>query len=209
MTSLNELTFQMLCVVLGLKYQLVASSMTQYVKGHLDSKRHANLIRVFFGLMMACTFISFVVYVVKCFSTSLNSQLLGLETSFSICGLLFQLTLFGCYLKSMIELNRAIKKTSDAGESNCKMQFVNLTFYTMLCIVQLFCVLAWQKYGVSVITIMSVRTIVELMEKVTIIFLVNQFGQKLTVKTMINAAGELTILGIEDNKNIFQFTVKP
>jgi hypothetical protein len=56
---------------------------------------------------------------------------------------------------------------------------------------------------------MSVRTIVELMEKVTFLFLVNQFGQKLTVKTMINSAGELTIIGIEHNKNVFQLTVKP
>lgn len=65
MTATNELWCSVLAIVLALKYQIVASSMSQYVTGNLDSIKHARNIKLVFGTLLLASLISFIVYLVR------------------------------------------------------------------------------------------------------------------------------------------------
>ena len=83
--------------------------MTQYVRGNLDSKQNANNVRLFFAIIMCFCLGTYTTYVWFCCHTYEGMQLVTMETVNSCFNLMFNLILFVCYLKSMMQLRKAIK----------------------------------------------------------------------------------------------------
>jgi hypothetical protein len=102
-----ELFAGLAALILALKYQLVASAMQQYVRGQLDSVKHANKIKLFFILSMFISLIVYVFYCVMCARP--NSDVIQLEFRFACAGIVLQVFLLLSYLKSMLEIECAVR----------------------------------------------------------------------------------------------------
>lgn len=109
MTSINEIICALVAIGLACKYQLVASSMSQIVKGNLDSLKNANRIKLLYGITAIAAIITFIIYVAKCIRVTEGNALLDMEFRFLVGCLFLLLFLFCSYIKSMYELAGVIK----------------------------------------------------------------------------------------------------
>lgn len=87
-----------------MKYQLVANSMEQYIRGNLDSYRHSRIVKLFFFVLLLSAFVAFFTYVAKARHTELGSIMIKTEIRFLIGGIVLLVILFGSYIKSMLQL---------------------------------------------------------------------------------------------------------
>lgn len=181
-------------MVLALKYQLVASSMEHYITGNLDTLRNTKLTKAFFSVLLLMVTFSFVVYIIFCIYTTKGKQLKTDELKFILSGVVLLLTLFLSYFKSLVQMERAVRKTEENKSNRC-MQVVNLTLFGVLLTVQIFYAITWDRIHNSIITVSLCRMIVELSVKFVLLYLVTQFGAAITVKSFVHANGDLIIMG--------------
>jgi len=76
---------------------------------------------------------------------------------------------------------------------------VNLTFFLFLIIVQFIYLYLWRSLKKGMIFVGVLRVVIELAEKVVFLCLVKAFGICISVKTYINASGDLIIVGTDNN----------
>ena len=114
---------------------------------------------------------------------------------FIVLEAVFILVLFGSYLKSVLQLKKALKRTEDS-QPDRWMQIINLSLFILLFLTQLFNAITVNDfYGFIEINIL--RTAIELFIKCTFLVLINKFGTNLVVKSYNMSNGDLFIVGTD------------
>ena len=65
MTGTNEMLCSYLATILALKYSLVASSMSQYITGNLDTNLAISRTKLVYGVLMLAIGVTYLFYLVK------------------------------------------------------------------------------------------------------------------------------------------------
>lgn len=130
--------------------------MQQYVKGNLDNIRHQLKIKAFFALVATVIIFAYASYLVICKHTTSSHQLETVEFRYAVASLVLQVTLLLSYLKSMLELTRAVRLTLDGGHANIGMQALNFGSYLVLTITNIVFVVQWNQKA-DVILIEMIR----------------------------------------------------
>jgi hypothetical protein len=117
------------------------------------------------------------------------------------------MVLFVSFMVSMVQLTLATKSVD--GQSNRCMQILNLTFFGTLLVLQIFYCIMFKEVKTSLVIFGVLRSVVELCEKFVVLFLVQQFGSQVTVKTFVHSNGDLIIVGTDSQGHTtFQFTIR-
>jgi len=97
--------------------------------------------------------------------------MLDMEFRFLVCGLVLLALLFISYLKSMLQLQSAVTKTT-GGQNNRFLQILNLTLFGSLLVVQISYVILWHSLAKDMVIVGCIRIVIEVAEKIVIFVLV-------------------------------------